>query len=232
VLREAIVLAGGFGTRLRSVLQDVPKPLAPINGKPFLHYILRYLQAHGLSKIVLSVGYLGEQVEKAFGDTYLGMQIVYAYEDQPLGTGGGIRLALESCETQDVLVLNGDTFFDIDLTAFYQFHQTMQADFTLALRQVPDASRYGTIALEGHTIHSFREKSTTDKGSGIINGGIYILNRDKYMSKTTTGNAFSIEQDVFTPFMDELHICGFISNAYFIDIGIPEDYAKAMVEIK
>src|SRR4051812_4918576 len=115
MIREAIILAGGFGTRLRSVIADLPKPLAPVNGQPFLHYLFRYLQHYKIEKAVLSVGYLSEKVEAHFGKNYLGIDIEYAHEKEPLGTGGGIRLAMEKCSGAHVLVLNGDTFFDVPL---------------------------------------------------------------------------------------------------------------------
>ncbi len=227
MIKEAIILAGGFGTRLKEVVADVPKPMAPVNGKPFLDHLIQYLRAYGVEKIVLSVGHLSEKIIAHYGD-----QFHYSVEKEPLGTGGGIRLALEQCTGTDVLVLNGDSFFDIDLKEFYKKHTEALSDGSLALREVENAARYGTLQLgEKDRITGFKEKSGDEK-PGIINAGVYILNRSVFMKETPAGKAFSIEKDHFEKHVTKLKLNGFIFNGYFIDIGIPSDYQRAQHEFK
>jgi D-glycero-alpha-D-manno-heptose 1-phosphate guanylyltransferase len=232
LLKEAVILAGGFGTRLREVVQDVPKPMAPVNNKPFLHYLLNYLQQYGIQHAVLSVGYLSETIITHFGDAFNGIKISYAIEKEPLGTGGGIRLAMEQCSTKNVLVLNGDSFFDINLNAFYNQHCSFHSDCSLALRKVENAARYGTIKSGSMSvIKGFREKDGQEK-PGLINAGVYLLNRDIFLQKTIGGKAFSMEKDFFETKLNELNIFGFEFNNYFIDIGIPEDFKRAQDDFK
>ena len=232
MIKEAIILAGGFGTRLQEVIKDVPKPMAPINNIPFLDYLLKYLAHYGLKRVVLSVGYLADKVTAHYGHSFAGMEIVYSIEKEPLGTGGGIRLAMQQCHTYDILVLNGDSFFDIDLINFYNKHTDAVSDTSLALRKVEDASRYGTITLgEFDKISGFKEKSTQSK-PGIINAGIYILDSDSYMDETPVNQSFSIEKDFFEKKLNTLNIYGFTYPGYFIDIGIPEDYKQAQNDFK
>lgn len=232
MLKEAIILAGGFGTRLQSVVNDVPKPMAPINGIPFLNYVFDYLKHYQIEHVVLSTGYLAEKIVEFYKDEFNGIKISYAKEETPLGTGGGIRLAMTMCTTEDVLVLNGDSFFDVDINTHYSNHVLKQADCTLALRKVDNASRYGTIQLgDLNIIDAFKEKDSIER-EGLINGGVYILNREIYLSKTESGSVFSIEKDFYEKRIKELTIFGFEYNGYFIDIGIPEDYKKAQDDFK
>ncbi|MCU0432579.1 MAG: nucleotidyltransferase family protein [Bacteroidia bacterium] len=231
MITEAVVLAGGFGTRLKTVVSDVPKPMAPVNGSPFLHYLLEYIAAAGIKRIVLSTGYMAEKVRDHFGSNFCNMDIAYCEEKTPLGTGGGIRLALEQCHTQTVLVLNGDSFFAVPLEEYFKAHQHSDAVASLALRPVDDGARYGTITLEDNRITAFREKTEEVKGSALINGGVYLLNREFYLANTPAGVAFSIEYDFFAKKAAEAHLHGFVSSGYFIDIGIPEDYARAQLEL-
>ena len=232
MIKEAIILAGGFGTRLKDVVKDLPKPLAPVNDRPFLDYILLRLASFGIKRVVLSVGYLSDKMKAHYGHHFGGMEIDYSVEEEPLGTGGGIRLALQKCQTYDVLVLNGDSFFDIDLVSFYNKHSDAVADASLALRRVDNAARYGTITLgEFDKIYSFKEKNGADN-PGIINGGIYILCPDTFLSETPAGVNFSIEKDFFEKKLDKLNLYGFAYKDYFIDIGIPEDYKQAQHDFK
>lgn len=227
MLTEAVILAGGFGTRLQQVVNDVPKPMAPVNAQPFLNYIFAYLKHFGIKRVVLSTGYLADKVVDYYKDEFNGIQIAYTREESPLGTGGGIRLALEKCHTKNVLVLNGDSFFDVNLNRYYNQHASFKSDCSLALRKVDDAARYGTIKLgDMGVIKAFREKDGEEK-SGLINGGVYILNRELFLNKTKPGINFSIEKDFFETRINELNIFGFEHPGYFIDIGIPEDYTKA-----
>ena len=232
MLKEAIILAGGFGTRLQSVVNDVPKPMAPINNIPFLNYVFDYLKFYQIEHVVLSTGYLAEKILDYYKEEFNGIKISYTKEETPLGTGGGIRLAMTKCTTKDVLVLNGDSFFDVDINIHYSNHVLKQANCTLALRKVDNAARYGTIQLgDLNAIDAFKEKDSVER-EGLINGGVYILNREIYLSKTEVNSAFSIEKDFYEKRIKELTIFGFEYNGYFIDIGIPEDYKKAQDEFK
>ncbi|MBP7808334.1 MAG: nucleotidyltransferase family protein [Bacteroidia bacterium] len=249
MITEAIILAGGFGTRLQSVVSDLPKPMAPVNGIPFLDYQLLYLKNFGIKKVILSVGHLHEKIISHYKNNFNGVEIDYAIETSPLGTGGGIRIALEKCKSNSVLVLNGDSFFDVDLTSFFNLHTKANADCSLALRKVENASRYGTVHFSSvapsfdtlnksddapigmSRINSFQEKNSEPK-PGLINGGVYLLNKDTYLQATETNKNFSIEKDFFEKKIDELNIFGFEYKGYFIDIGIPEDYTKAQDDFK
>ena len=232
MLKEAIILAGGFGTRLQSVVSDVPKPMAPINNEPFLNYIFDYLKYYKIEHVVLSTGYLSEKISEYYKNEFQGIKISYTREEKPLGTGGGIRLAMEKCHTENVLVLNGDSFFDVDISAHYQNHVGKGSDCTLALRKVNNAARYGTIVLgDANKINAFKEKDSIEQ-SGLINGGVYIINRGLYLYKTTTNFNFSIEKDFYEKRINEINIFGFEYEGYFIDIGIPEDYKKAQDDFK
>jgi len=232
LLKEAIILAGGFGTRLQSVVNDVPKPMAPINKIPFLNYVFDYLKYYQIEHVVLSTGYLAEKIVEFYKDEFNGIKISYAKEKSPLGTGGGIRNAMTKCSTSDVLVLNGDSFFDVNIKTHYRHHIFKQADCTLALRKVDNAARYGTIELGRlDRISAFKEKDNKEV-PGLINGGVYILNREVYLNKTDAEAVFSIEKDFYEKRLKELDIFGFEYNGYFIDIGIPEDYKKAQDDFK
>jgi len=227
MIKEAIILAGGFGTRLKEVVADVPKPMAPVNGKPFLDYLVRYLRYYGVEKIILSVGHMSDKIISHYGD-----QCTYSVENEPLGTGGGIRLALEKCKHTNVLVLNGDSFFDIDLKAFFNKHSEAISDCSLALRKVENAARYGTLQLgEMGVIKEFKEKSGQEQ-PGIINAGVYLLDRQVFLDETEGQKVFSIEKDYFEKNVSKLNLYGFTFKGYFIDIGIPEDYRRAQDEFK
>lgn len=232
MLKEAIILAGGFGTRLQSLVNDVPKPMAPLNNEPFLNYVFDYLKYYKIEHVVLSTGYLADKIVEYYKTEYKGIKISYAKEETPLGTGGGIRLAITKCTTIDVLVLNGDSFFDVDINTHYKNHISKQAECTLALRKVDDAARYGTIVLGSENIiETFKEKDNIAQ-AGLINGGVYILNREIYFNNTEEVVPFSIEKDFYEKKIKELQIFGFEYDGYFIDIGIPEDYKKAQTDFK
>lgn len=230
MLKEAIILAGGFGTRLQAVVNDVPKPMAPIIKEPFLNYIFDYLKHYNIEHVVLSTGYLSEKISEYYKNEYKGIKISYTKEVNPLGTGGGIRLALEKCFTDNVLVLNGDSFFDVNLISYYKQHSLLKSNCSLALRKVNNAARYGTIKLEDtFIIKAFKEKDSFEL-PGLINGGVYILNRELFLNETEANIAFSIEKDFFEKRIDQITIFGFEYQGYFIDIGIPEDYNKAQID--
>ena len=230
-LNTAIILAGGFGTRLQNVVQDLPKPMAPVNGEPFLNYQLRYLKHFGINRVILCTGHLAEKIESYYGSSFEGIAVAYSREQSPLGTGGAVKMALQFVQEQEVLVLNGDSFFDLDLKTFEQQFRTSNASAAIALRRVDEAGRYGQIELDkDHRIVSFHEKSPEQK-QGLINAGIYILNK-KTFPDHTPGSAFSIEKDYFEKKCGTLVMKGFEYEGYFIDIGIPQDYAKAQNDFK
>ena len=232
MLKEAIILAGGFGTRLQAVVSDVPKPMAPINNEPFLNYVFDYLLHYKIEHVVLSTGYLADKISEHYKNEFQGIKISYTKEETPLGTGGGIRLAMTKCYTSDVLVLNGDSFFDVNIIDHFNNHISKQSDCSLALRKVDNAARYGTILLgTGNAVEAFKEKDNIEQ-AGLSNGGVYILNRKLYLSKTNEAVPFSIEKDFYESRINELHIFGFEYDGYFIDIGIPEDYNKAQTDFK
>lgn len=232
MIKEAVILAGGFGTRLQSIINDVPKPMAPINDIPFLNYILKYLKFYNIEHVVFSVGYLSNKIKEYYKNEFHGISISYAEETTPLGTGGGIRLSLQQCDTQNCLVLNGDSFFDVNLISFYNQFVKTQSDCILALRKIENAARYGTIKLnDSKQIIEFKEKDGNEI-SGLINGGVYILNRNIFLENTPADISFSIEKDFFETKLTDINVTGVEYPNYFIDIGIPADYEKAQHEFK
>ena len=223
----AIVLAGGLGTRLRDVVRDVPKPLAPIGDRPFLAHLLDGLARRGIRHVIFATGHLGHLVEEAFGHTYAGMDLRYSRERAPLGTGGAVALALGlHNSTDDVWVLNGDTYFDCPLADVAQTHRDARADVTLALHREPRADRYGLVELDDDgLVTAFREK--TPGASGLINAGVYLLDPEA-LQRFDFPEAFSLERDFFERHLDDLRLVGSPQEgAYFVDIGVPDDYARA-----
>lgn len=224
---KAIILLGGFGTRLRSVLPDVPKPMAPINDKPFLAYLLDYLHAQGISSVVFSVHFLRDQIQAYFGREYAGMRITYAVEDEPLGTGGAIAHSLSFIDGEEpVFVLNGDTFVQLDYQAMFVAGQEVM--MSMALRAVDDCSRYGKVVMQQGLVTEFREKG--ELGPGYINAGVYLIHPSLF-AHYPLPKQFSFEKDFLFPYLTMLQPRAFIANDYFIDIGIPEDYARAQAEL-
>jgi D-glycero-alpha-D-manno-heptose 1-phosphate guanylyltransferase len=224
---EAIILAGGFGTRLSHIVSDVPKPMAPINDKPFLEYLLDYLLINKVNRIIMAVSHKREIIIDHFGCDYKGVPIVYSEEDTPLGTGGGIKKALSSCNEQNIFVINGDSFFLANLQDMLSFHRDNNFDITIAVKEMFDFDRYGTVNINEKRIVSFEEKKATKRG--YINGGIYILRKD--ILDSIKKDTFSFEKE-FLENEDIKKDCGaYISEGYFIDIGVPEDYFKANEEL-
>ena len=202
------------------------------DNEPFLNYVFDYLLHYKIEHVVLSTGYLADKISEHYKNEFQGIKISYTKEETPLGTGGGIRLAMTKCYTSDVLVLNGDSFFDVNIIDHFNNHISKQSDCSLALRKVDNAARYGTILLGiENAIETFKEKDNIEQ-AGLINGGVYILNRKLYLSKTNEAVSFSIEKDFYESRINELHIFGFEYDGYFIDIGIPEDYNKAQTDFK
>ncbi|ECK3894139.1 D-glycero-D-manno-heptose 1-phosphate guanosyltransferase, partial [Campylobacter coli] len=218
---QAIVLAGGLGTRLRSVVQDLPKPMAPINGEPFLAFVLEHLKKQGITEVILSVSYKYELIQEYFKDEFHGMRIRYNIEKELLGTGGAIKDALKLIKNE-VYVLNGDTFFDIDLKKLVLSNSNK---ICIALKQIQNFDRYGTVNIDKQgLVTSFEEK--VFKKQGLINGGIYLLKKDIF-DKFDLEKKFSFEEFLQENYKS-LKIQTQIFDDYFIDIGIPKDYRRFM----
>lgn len=225
---EVVILAGGFGTRLSHVLGNVPKPMAPVYGKPFLTYLLRRLEQAGAKHIILATGYRHEVIEHYFGNRYRSLRISYSREDKPLFTGGAILQASRLIQGTDFLVLNGDTLFDIDFEALCAFHTRCDASVSLALREVNDTARYGAVQTNGNCVVGFQEKNA-GAGAGLINGGIYAIRRE-WLQGLALPDKFSFEKEVLQAMAGMHCFCGMAFRDYFIDIGVPEDYYHAQQE--
>jgi D-glycero-alpha-D-manno-heptose 1-phosphate guanylyltransferase len=223
---EAIVLAGGLGTRLRGVVDDLPKPMASVRGRPFLAFVLDQLADDGFNAVALATGYRHEAIRSYFGADYRGLALRYSVEPEPLGTGGAIRLACDGIRAGDVFVLNGDTYLELDFRAMLAAHATAEAELTIAICQVPDVTRYGTLELSDGTVRAFLEKGRS--GPGWINAGTYILG-PKLRARLQSRGAFSFEHDLLAPGLSSIRPLAFRSSGRFIDIGTPEDYARAQL---
>ncbi len=226
---EAIILAGGLGTRLRSVVSDVPKPMASVAGRPFLHHLIKYVVKQGVSHIVLSVGYKGDMIVDYFKNNPCGADISFAIEEKPLGTGGAILNSMEKCREDNVFVLNGDTFFAMDYLAFRESHKKSTASFAMALRYLKQNHRYGRAILSNDYIIRF--ESLSENEPGWINAGIYLINKN-LLAEFDLPKKFSFERDFIETNIQQLKPYGFRSDAAFIDIGVPDDYQKASVFIE
>jgi D-glycero-alpha-D-manno-heptose 1-phosphate guanylyltransferase len=225
---EAIVLAGGLGTRLASRLHGLPKPMAPIAGRPFLEILLTQLRRSGCTRVLLSVGHQHAVIQEHFGAAFDGLAIDYVIESVPLGTGGAIRLALAEAREESVLVLNGDTFLNADYAAMLGFHAVQGAAVTLAVVHRDDVSRYGGVTLEGRRIVGFQEKGRS--GPGYISAGTYVLARNLAWPPALP-EKFSIERDFFVPEVARLRPAAYKVDGFFLDIGIPEDLDRAQTEL-
>ena len=232
---QAILLCGGMGTRLRSVVSDRPKPMADICGKPFLQYLLEMLRDKGITEVIFALGYMGEMIEEYFQDgSAFSLKISYSYEEEPLGTGGAIRNALPKIMEEEVLVLNADTYFPMDYQGLYRFHQENDGDFSLATRAVPDISRYGAVRRDAAgRILAWNEK-LEDGGqplAGEINGGIYVMKKS-LIAEISEGKQ-SLEQDCIPKWLSEgKRIFGLPFDGYFMDIGIPKDYQQFITDVE
>ena len=229
----AIILAGGLGTRLRTVVSEIPKPMAPVCGKPFLHYLFQYLKKQAISEVILSVGYKAELIQEYFRESYLDIAIRYAIEQEPLGTGGGIKQAMLVANS-DAYILNGDTFFDVNLTTLHTCFTDRKASIALSLKHMEHFDRYGTVEIDNQNhVLQFHEKRYQD--SGLINGGVYILSKNIFSSvealeQKTLPDKFSFEKEVLEKHLNNMPYYATVFNSYFIDIGIPEDYHRAQID--
>ncbi len=229
MITEAIILAGGKGTRLSGVVNDRPKPMALVQGRPFLEFVLDELVQNGISTVILSVGYQAAFIQKHFNDQYKTIQIRYAVEVEPLGTGGGILQALSHIDSDYCLVMNGDTLFKIDVKGMEQLALEKKADLVLGLKPLQEFERYGTVTTnnEGRVL-DFHEKKYQKQG--LINGGAYLL-RASYLRNLKLDKRFSFEKEILESRYPNDLFFGFTNDDYFIDIGIPEDYERAQREL-
>lgn len=224
-MRPVVILAGGLGTRLRSVVKELPKPLAPVAGKPFLWWLLRSLESQGATDVYLSTGYKADLISNNFGDSFGRLRLTYVTEDEPLGTGGAILRAAALVDAPDFFVLNGDTLAVIDLAAMERAAAGSATDVVMSVVRVPDATRYGTISFEQDgRVTEFKSKGAP--GPGYISAGVYILKKDTLLNAVLP-EKFSIEQDFFEKKLAELDIRALDCVRNFIDIGVPVDYELA-----
>lgn len=222
----AVILAGGLGTRLRTVVKDQPKVLAEVNGRPFLKYLLDQLVQWHIKTIVLCTGYLGDQIESCFGHQYRGAHLIYSKEPEPLGTGGALRFALPLINTGQVLVLNGDSYCAADFEEFFNWHTNKNSAATLYLCQITDTSRFGRVKITGSgEIVQFDEKDERATHPGLINAGIYLLDRT-LIEKIPYNKPCSLERELFPQWIGH-NFYGYRQDSAFLDIGTPESYAAA-----
>jgi len=226
--KEALILAGGFGTRLKSIVNEIPKPMALIKDLPFLSYLLEQLHKYKFDKIILAAGYKSEVIESYFGTSYKSIKLVYSVEDKPLGTGGAISKAMGLIQSDYCIILNGDTFFEVDLEDMEKMFRQSNSGLMVALKPMVNFDRYGAVVIGSKKIVSFNEKKFC--ANGLINGGIYIVNKNWFEEKSI-GEVFSFEKDILEKLVSKDKITYYISEGYFIDIGVPEDYIRASEEL-
>lgn len=229
---DAIILAGGLGKRLRPAVQNLPKPLAPIAGVPFLRYLLNYWSQRGVERFILSVGYKKELIQKEIGNSFHGSKVVYSCEDSPLGTGGALRKACSlSLGAAPCLVLNGDTFVEVDLAQLKRFHEERRSQLSIVLTKRADEKRSGRVDLKGDQILSLAYGSGAVK-EPMANAGVYLLDPKLFELYPADSAEFSFENDVIPHWIkDGTKIYGFKATGLFIDIGVPEDYERSQTEL-
>jgi len=222
---EAIVLAGGLGTRLQQTVPDLPKPMAPVAGRPFLEILLSALARKGFTRAVLSLGFMADKVIAHFGERYAGIELVYEVESQPLGTGGAIRMSLKRSVDDHVFVFNGDTYLDLEAKELEQLWQANRHP-VIVVREVSDTARFGRVDMHDGRVKAFLEKGKS--GPGLINAGCYVLPKN-ILDDFPLGLSFSLETEFFIKYLQCIQFDGFITHGTFIDIGVPEDYARAQM---
>jgi D-glycero-alpha-D-manno-heptose 1-phosphate guanylyltransferase len=229
-INEAIILAGGLGTRLKDAVPDLPKCMAPVNGRPFLFYVINYLRSQGIEKFIFSLGYKHEIIEEYLNDQFSTLNFQCSIEKEPLGTGGAILAACYKTSEENVLVVNGDTLFKVSVPEAASFHLKKKSHCTLVLKPMKNFDRYGVVELhEDNSIEKFQEKQFYK--TGLINGGVYILNVPAFMDEELPSR-FSFEKDWLEKYHATRKIFATIQDEYFIDIGIPEDYKRVQEELK
>lgn len=228
-ITEAIILAGGLGTRLRTAVPDLPKCMAPVAGRPFLSYVIDYYSTQGIQEFIFSLGYMHETIEAYLDDHYSLVDRKYVIEEEPLGTGGAIKLACEHSSTKNILVLNGDTLFKINLAELSALHQLKASECTLSLKPMTNFDRYGVVELNAdQSVKHFHEKKFYP--AGTINGGVYALDKERFIKKDFP-EKFSFEKDYLEKEYKKGNLFGIVQEGYFIDIGIPEDFERAQGEL-
>jgi D-glycero-alpha-D-manno-heptose 1-phosphate guanylyltransferase len=235
IIKEAVILAGGLGTRLRDAVPELPKCMAPVGGRPFIHYVTDYFRKAGITHFIFALGYKSTYFEEFFATAFPqsaisgapGVTYSVSLEQEPLGTGGAIRQACTQAKTDTALILNGDTFFGVDLAALSAFHTQKNADCSLSLKPMRNFDRFGVVELDGEqAVATFREKQHYT--AGLINGGVYALNLPRFLAEGLP-EKFSFEKDYLETGHRRLY--GLVQDSYFIDIGIPEDYRRVQDEI-
>lgn len=230
MIREAIILAGGLGTRLRTAVPDLPKCMAPVAGRPFIYYVISHLHRQGISRFIFSLGYKHDLIRDYLAAEFPYLDYSCSIEEYPLGTGGAVLKAASLSTGQQLLIVNGDTYFDINVNELASFHEQHSSTCTLSLKPMHDSDRYGVVEIskEGKII-SFKEKKWYD--NSLINGGVYALNVEKFRD-IHLPEIFSFEKDYLEKYFQDQKMYGIVQDKYFIDIGIPEDFNRAQEEMK
>ncbi len=230
VIDEAIILAGGLGTRLRSAVPDLPKCMAPVDNKPFLTFVINHLRRHGIKRFIFSLGYMSEEIVAFLGEKFPALPYKVCIEDQPLGTGGAIKKACSLAENSSVLVANGDTLYKIDVELLTGIHLASGACCSLSLKPMQNFDRYGVVEIDNcNLVKKFLEKRFFE--TGLINGGVYALNKNKFLAENLP-EKFSFEKDYLEQYYTKRTMFGVVQDQYFIDIGVPEDFERAQEELK
>jgi D-glycero-alpha-D-manno-heptose 1-phosphate guanylyltransferase len=226
---KAIVLCGGFGTRLGDLTRKTPKPILPVAGKPFLEHVLDQIILAPIDEIILAVSFEWEKIKLVIGNSWRGVPVTYSIESQPLGTGGAIKLAMTSAQIKEALVFNGDTLLKVNPDELRVFSEKNHADVGIALKVMDDCARYGSVSIdESNRIIEFSEKG--NQKAGLINSGVYYL-RNSILDQIKQ-NKFSFENEFLVPMSNRLIFYGMKTEAYFIDMGVPDDFYRAQMELK
>lgn len=229
MIKEAIILAGGLGTRLKDTVPDLPKCMAPVAGRPFLFHVINYLRSQGVEKFIFSLGYKHEIIESYLSEQFSTLQFQCVIEQEPLGTGGAIQFACTKATDPVVVVVNGDTIFKANLHEAFRFHDHNLAECTLLLKPMKNFDRYGVVTTgKDHLVIAFQEKQFYE--SGNINAGMYVLQVAKFLDEEFP-QKFSFEKDYLEKYFNQRRIYGIVQDQYFIDMGIPEDYFRAQIEL-
>src|SRR3990172_4779576 len=224
---DVVILSGGLGTRLRSVVSDAQKTMVLVKGKPFLEHLMAHYRNSGLTRFIICTGYRHEDIQSYFGDgSRWGITIVYSFESERRGTAGAVKLTEKMISSEDFFVLNGDTFLAVDPIEVLKFHQQKEADGTICLRKFGDISEKGEVVLgDDYVLAAFLEKQSNHR-SGLINAGVYILNK-KILSLISRNREVSIEHDIFPEAIKRFRFVGYKTSAFFIDIGSPSEYYRS-----
>lgn len=223
---DVVILAGGFGSRLRGVINDIPKPMAPVNKRPFLEIVMERMVSGGASRFILSTGFRHDCIMEHFGNSWLDKPVIYSHETSPLGTGGAIAKACKLSNESLLAIANGDTFLDVDISAMMTWHKENYADVTIAVKELKNEERYGLVEMDTDwRIRRFKEKYPFS--CGWINAGVYILSQNLFNDQSFPKH-FSFEEQILSGEVTRLKLFGFPCHGKFIDIGVPEDYRKAL----